>query len=111
MIGSASSVENTVNALEAGITTLGNISQYFSWDYKESPDIQERTVQTVTAIAIMAECKEKGAIIHSNLDDGFGRALGSLDKMNGWAKLEKFIAEDLLHARLTHSFGDYVENY
>lgn len=106
MIGSPASFENTVNALKAGITTIGNISQFFGWDYKEAPDVEERTRSMLAAVKVMAAHVEEGALIHSNLDDGYGSSAGDLGLLAGCALLEKYLMEELMGAKLAHSFGD-----
>ena len=106
MIGSLNSVENCVNALEAGVTTIGNISHYFSYEYPGFDMEEQRTIDYVKAIAIMGHFKEQGTIIHSNLDDGFGAQLHDLANLAGWARLERYVVEDLLHAGMGHCFGN-----
>lgn len=106
MIGSPASLENTQAALQAGVTTIGNISQYFGWDYPEYSDLEARTEHTVEAIKLMASFKESGTLIHSNLDDGYGSVADDLGMLIGYALLEQYIVEDLLHASLAHSYGD-----
>ena len=72
MIGFPASVENTVHALKAGVTTIGNLSQFFA---HEVPDADRQsastTVETVKAISIMGAMKNKGTLVHSYLEDGF----------------------------------------
>ena len=106
MIGSPASFDSCVHALKAGITTMGNISQFFGWDYEQFQDIQARAKGTIQAIAVMAEHKEDGALIHSNLDDGYGSNTKYIRELIGMAILEKYIVCDLLGARLAPSFGD-----
>lgn len=106
MIGSPASFDSCTHALQAGITTMGNISQFFGWDYEQFPDIEARTISTIQAIATMAEHKEDGALIHSNLDDGYGSKAQHISELIGMAALEKYIVCDLLGARLAPSFGD-----
>ncbi len=106
MIGSPASYSNVKHALQAGITTIGNISQYFGWDYPEFTDVENRTKSTIQAIALMSANVENGTLIHSNLDDGYGKVAGDLGLLIGCALLEKYIVEDLMHARIAHSFGD-----
>lgn len=106
MIGSPASYENVRAALKAGVTTIGNISQFFGWDYPEYQDVEMRTKSTAAAIRLMADCREYGTLIHSNLDDGYGNAAGDLGLLAGCALLEKYLIEELLHAKLAHSFGD-----
>ena len=107
MIGSPASYENAKAALKAGITTMGNFSQFFGWDYPEFTDVEARTKETLKAIALMAEKHEEaGTLLHSNLDDGYGAAADDLGILIGFALLEKYIAEDLLGAKIAHSYGD-----
>lgn len=106
MIGSPASFSSCCGALSAGITTMGNISQFFGWDYPEYPDVEARTRSAVMAMAAMGVHKDAGAMIHSNLDDGYGDKCADMGQMIAMAMVEKYIAEDLLGAKVAHSFGD-----
>jgi len=106
MIGSPASFDSCVHALKAGITTMGNISQYFGWDYPEFPDNCARTKETVKAILCMGVHKPEGALIHSNLDDGYGESTENVHELLGMTLIEKYIVEDLCGAHLAPSFGD-----
>lgn len=65
-----------------------------------------RTIDTMKAIAIMGHFREQGTIIHSNLDDGFGAQFHDLANLVGYARLERYIVEDLLGAGMCHCFGN-----
>lgn len=106
MIGSLNSTDNVCNALNAGVTTIGNISHYFSYEYAGFDMELERTIDACTAIGIMGELREKGTIIHSNLDDGFGGQLHDVANLVGWARLERYFVEDLLGGGMNHCFGN-----
>lgn len=106
MIGSPASFESCCSALRAGVTTMGNISQFFGWDYPEFPDTEARTRSAVMAMAVMGEHRADGTLVHSNLDDGYGDKCGDMGQLIGMALIEKYIAEDLLGAKVAHSFGD-----
>ncbi|WP_301860938.1 cobalamin-dependent protein [uncultured Megasphaera sp.] len=107
MIGSLNSTENAKLALHAGVTTMGNIAQYYTYEYPGGlMSKEERVINMTTAIALMARFKDQGALIHSNLDDGFGAMFHDLANLCGWAMLERYIVEDLLGARLSHCFGN-----
>lgn len=106
MIGSLNSVHNTKLGLKAGVTTIGNISHYFTYEYPGLDMEEYRTTDTIEAIGLMARLKDKGTIIHSNLDDGFGSQFHDLANLVGYAKLERYICEDLLGARIGHCFGN-----
>lgn len=106
MIGSLNSVENTVNGLGAGVTTIGNLSHYYTYEYPGLDMELYRTADYVKAISIMSCFHDRGMIIHSNLDDGFGSQFHDLANLVGWARLERYVAEDLLDARVGHCFGN-----
>lgn len=105
MIGFPASVENTVRALKAGVTTIGNLSQYFAHETPLWKDDAATTVATVKAMAIMAGKKDAGTIVHSYLDDGLASLFNDYASIAGWAILERYIVEDLIGARLGHCFG------
>ena len=106
MIGSLNAVENTINALSAGVTTIGNISHYFSYEYPGFDIEEQRTIDYITAIGIMGFFRKQGTIIHSNLDDGFGAQFHDLANLAGWAKLERYVVEKLIGAGMAHCFGN-----
>lgn len=106
MIGSLNSVENTKRGLKAGVTTIGNFSHYYTYEYPGLDMEEYRTVDMVKAIGLMARLADKGTIIHSNLDDGFGAQFHDLANLVGYAKLERYICEELLGARVGHCFGN-----
>lgn len=106
MIGAPASLDSCTHALKAGITTMGNLSQFFGWDYPEFTDVEARTKSAVTAIALMGQFAGQGALVHSNLDDGYGDKCADMGQLIGMALIESYLAEDLLGAKVAHSFGD-----
>ena len=106
MIGSLNSLTNTELGLKAGVTTIGNISHYYTYEYPGLDMEEYRTVDMMKAIGLMARFADRGTIIHSNLDDGFGAQFHDLANLVGYAKLERYICEDLLGARVGHCFGN-----
>jgi len=108
MIGSPASVENLLCALAAGITSFGNFAEYFSFDYPGWYDDVERAIATVKSLGIMAELKDKGMVVSTNLDDGFSNLFSDRANYIGWGMLEKYIVEDLIGADLKHLFGNVV---
>jgi methylmalonyl-CoA mutase cobalamin-binding subunit len=105
MIGFPAAVENTVNALKAGVTTIGNLSQFFSHEVPMWQDTVATTVETVKAFSIMGALRDKGALVHSYLEDGFGALFCDCATVAGWAYLERYIIENLLGAKLAHCIG------
>ncbi|WP_419025029.1 cobalamin B12-binding domain-containing protein [Emergencia sp.] len=106
MIGSLRSLENLKLAFKAGTTSVGNFSQYFSYSYPFQYDMNKRTLDACLAICIMGLNKERGMVMHSNLDDGFAAAFNDLVTVLAWARVEKYLAEDLMKAKLGHCFGN-----
>lgn len=105
MIGFPASVENARRALAAGVTTIGNLSQFFSHEVPSWTDSVTTTVETVKAIAIMGVLQKQGTLVHSYLEDGFGALFHDCATIAGWALLESYIVEKLLGAKISHCMG------
>ncbi len=105
MIGFPASVENTIRALAAGVTTIGNLSQFFSHEVPMWTDSVTTTVETVKAISIMGALQKEGALVHSYLEDGYGALFHDCATVVGWALLERYIVEKLLGAKISHCIG------
>ncbi len=105
MIGFPASVENTMMALQAGVTTIGNLSQYFSMQAPLWRDQVATAAETVKALAVLGSLREKGVMLHSYLEDGLGALFYDCATVAGWAMLERYLAEELLGAKLTHCNG------
>ena len=110
MIGFPSATENTIYALQAGVTTIGNLSQFFSHEVPLWKDQVYTTIETVKAISLMGALREQGALLHSYLDDGLGALFLDCATVAGWALLEKYIVEDLLGAKLAHCMGGLISD-
>lgn len=106
MIGSLNSVENVINGLTAGVTTIGNLAQYFTYEYPGLDMEAYRTEDYIKAMAIMGEFKDRGVCMHCNLDDGYGAQFQDVANLLGWAKLERYIAEELMGGRVAHCYGN-----
>jgi methylmalonyl-CoA mutase cobalamin-binding subunit len=105
MIGFPASVDNTVHALKAGVTTIGNLSQFFAHEAPMWTDKVATTVETVKAASIMGAMRDKGVLVHSYLEDGFGALFHDCATVAGWAFLERYVVEELLNAKLAHCIG------
>lgn len=110
MIGMMNGVENCINALRAGVTTIGNMSHYYNYEFPGIDREDHRTINTMTAVGIMGKFKEDGVIIHSNLDDGYGGQIHDMANLVGWAKIERYYVETLLGGGLGHCFGNLFSN-
>ncbi len=105
MIGFPASTINTVHALNAGVTTIGNLSQYFAHQAPMWNDPIATAVETTKAIAILGKKRSDGVMLHSYLEDGFGALFFDCVTIAGWALLEKYIVETLLGTKLAHCIG------
>jgi methylmalonyl-CoA mutase cobalamin-binding subunit len=110
MIGFPASMTNTVHALQAGITTIGNLSQYFAHGTPEWTDEAFTAIETAKALALMGYLRSKGALVHSYLEDGYGALFTDYATVAGWAFLEKYLVEDLCGAQIAHCFGGLTSN-
>lgn len=106
MIGSLNGVENVTNGLNAGVTTIGNLAQYFTYEYPGLEMEDYRTEDYIKSMAIMGEFKDQGVCMHCNLDDGYGAQFHDVANLLGWAKLERYVAEELLGGRVAHCYGN-----
>ena len=74
---------------------------------KELPDMEDyRTEDYITAIGIMGEFADQGVTIHCNLDDGYGAQFHDVANLLGWARLERYVAEELMGGRMAHCYGN-----
>lgn len=105
MIGQPASVANTLQALRIGCTTVGNLSQFFTFEAPGWSDSKTTSLQTCQAIALLAEFREQGCMLHSYLEDGFGALFRHCASVAAWAMLEHYLVEELIGARLSHCIG------
>ncbi len=105
MIGQPASVANTLQALRIGCTTIGNLSQYFTFEAPGWSDAAETAAQTYQAMAIMGALRDRGTMLHSYLEDGYGALFRHCATVAAWAMLERYIVEELIGARLSHCIG------
>jgi methylmalonyl-CoA mutase cobalamin-binding domain/chain len=108
MIGTSAGLENTRRALGAGITTIGNLGQFLAFDPPDGTPDAELAAITLDALRLMAAHRDRGALVHSYLDDGPAMQLDHLGAYVGWAALELHLVEDLIGARLAHCHGGLV---
>ncbi|MFW9905454.1 MAG: cobalamin-dependent protein [Candidatus Thorarchaeota archaeon] len=104
VIGTPAAVENTVAALQAGSTSIGNIGQYFTFRLPKWDDDVKTTAETVKAITLCAN-QPIPIMIHSNLDDGFAALFCDMSCSIGAVLLEQYIIEDLLSGHVSHCYG------
>jgi methylmalonyl-CoA mutase cobalamin-binding subunit len=109
MIGFPAGFQNTLHALAAGVTTIGNVGQYTAYDLLGGSDEILVTEETVRALAAIGALRQHGALAHSNLEDGSATQASHFGAYVGWAALEMYVVEDLIGARLAHCFGNTIQ--
>jgi len=104
VIGTPAALENTVAALSAGATSIGNLGQYFTFRMPRWDDDVGTTAETVKAMALCA-AQPMEILVHSNLDDGFAATFTDLACGIGAVLIERAIVEDLIGGRVSHCYG------
>lgn len=104
VIGTPAAIENTVAALEAGSTSIGNIGQYFTFRMPRWHDDVRTTAETVKAVALCA-AQPVEIMIHSNLDDGFAALFCDMSCSIGAVLIECYIIEELIGGYVSHCYG------
>ena len=56
-------------------------------------------------MTLLAALRERGAMLHSYLEDGYGALFCHCATLAAWAMLERYIVEELIGARLAHCIG------
>jgi methylmalonyl-CoA mutase cobalamin-binding domain/chain len=108
-IGGPGSVENAIDALRAGITTIGVLSQY-SWRWPYYDDDVNQTVVTLQAAGLLAAFKDEGVVFDSYLEDGYPGVFHDYANYIGWAMVERYISEELIGAAYSPSWGGLTQN-
>lgn len=109
VIGMPAALENTIAALEAGSTAIGNLGQYFTFRLPDWDDDIEITARSVEAMALCA-AQPVQVLIHSNLDDGFAARFSDLACTLGAVLIERYIVEELLGGHVGHCYGHTFSN-
>ena len=110
MIGSPASVRNAAHALEAGVSYIGNMSQ-FNWRYPAwLGDDVEQMAEMVKALGLMASKVDDGAMVHSYLDDGYPAQFKDFCSYIGWSMFERHVVDHCIGARVSISYGGLTHN-
>ena len=110
MIGSPMSVSNARNALQSGVTYIGNMSQ-FSWKYPGWPgDDVEQMAEMVKAMGLMASKRDDDAMFQSYLEDGFPAQFKDYCSYIGWALFERYLVNEVMGSRLSIAYGGLTHN-
>jgi methylmalonyl-CoA mutase cobalamin-binding domain/chain len=108
-IGGPGSLENAVDALRAGVTTIGVLSQY-SWRWPYWDDEISQTMAVLKAAGLLAAFKDEGVVFDSYLEDGYPGVFHDYANYIGWAMVERYISEELIGAAYSPSWGGLTQN-
>ena len=103
-ICSPASVRNVTNALRAGAGYVGTLSQY-AWDYPYWHDDVAQVVEVVKAIGIMSQKREDNRMVQSYVEDAIPSQFMDLASVVGYARIEKYVVDDLCGANYSTAFG------
>lgn len=110
VLGTPNSIYNTIMSLRAGATTVGNVTHYWCQEYPGLELEELRTIETTTALMIMSNFADQGAVVHSNVDDGFGGQMQDMANLAGLARIERYYMEELCGVNMSHCFGNMFSN-
>jgi methylmalonyl-CoA mutase cobalamin-binding subunit len=103
-IGGPGSLDNAVDAIQAGITHIGVLSQYmWRWPYWE--DEAGQVTAVLKAAGVLAAHRSAGVCFDSYLEDGYPGVFHDYANYVGWAMLERYVSEDLIGAAYSCSWG------
>lgn len=108
-VGSPASVENAIDALRAGITSIGVLSQY-SWRWPYWDDEIGQTMVTLQGAGLLAAFKDDGVVFDSYLEDGYPGVFHDYANYIGWAMVERYISEELIGAAYSPSWGGLTQS-
>jgi methylmalonyl-CoA mutase cobalamin-binding domain/chain len=108
-IGGPGSVENARDALQAGVTSIGVLSQY-SWRWPYYDDDVNQTTQVLRAAGMLAAFKDEGVVFDSYLEDGYPGVFHDYANYVGWAMVERYVSEELIGAAYSPSWGGLTQN-
>jgi methylmalonyl-CoA mutase cobalamin-binding domain/chain len=108
-VGSPASVENAIDALQAGVTTIGVLAQY-SWRWPYWDDEVGQTMVTLKGAGLLAAFKGDGVVFDSYLEDGYPGVFHDYANYVGWAMVERYVSEELIGAAYSPSWGGLTQN-
>jgi methylmalonyl-CoA mutase cobalamin-binding subunit len=109
MIGGPGSFENVVDALTAGVTYVGVMSQY-AWRWPYWDDEVTQTTAVLQAAGVMASKRSEGIVWDSYIDDGLAGTFHDYANVVGWSMLERYICEELIGAAYSYSWGGLTQD-
>lgn len=103
MIGGPASIENAIDALRAGSTYVGCLSQ-MTWKWPYFDDDIAQLSSMVTACGLLSAKAGEGVVLDTYLEDGYPAVFADYGSLVGWALIERRIA-DLCGVPLSVAWG------
>lgn len=108
-IGSPAAVHNTINALRAGAGYVGTVSHYY-YNYPHWKDDVSQIVETVKALGIVAAKRRENIMAQSAMADAIPSQFMDHASIVGYARLEKYVVEELCGANYSLGYGNLTSN-
>jgi methylmalonyl-CoA mutase cobalamin-binding subunit len=103
MIGGPASIENAIDALRAGSTYVGCLSQ-MTWKWPYFDDDIAQLSSMITACGILSAKASEGVVLDTYIEDGYPAVFADYGSLVGWALIERRIA-DLCGVPLSVAWG------
>lgn len=103
MIGSPASVDNALDALRAGSTYIGCLSQFW-WRWPYFDDDVEQISQVVRGCAIVGARTADGIVLDTYLEDGLAGVFMDYASIVGWSLVERWVAR-MTGAKVSVAWG------
>jgi methylmalonyl-CoA mutase cobalamin-binding subunit len=109
-VATPAAVVNTEAALRAGFCYIGDFAEFNAYGYPGWYDDVEQMVRCVQAVAFMAQKRDEGVVLDSFVEDGYCASFHDLATSLGWAVFQCYIAEELIGAAHSQSYGSTFTN-
>ncbi|MBS1676541.1 MAG: cobalamin-dependent protein [Actinobacteria bacterium] len=103
-VGSPAATTNVEALLRAGFGYIGSLAQ-FQYGYPLWDDDVRQMTGCVEAVAMIAAKREDGVVLESYVEDGYCASFHDLATFLGWCMFHRYVAEDLIGAAHSQSFG------
>jgi len=108
-IGSPAAVHNTTKALRAGAGYVGTVSHFY-YNYPYWKDDAAQIVETVKALGIVAAKRQDNIMAQSAMADAMPSQFMDHASIVGYARLEKYVVEELCGAKYSLGYGNLTGN-
>jgi methylmalonyl-CoA mutase cobalamin-binding subunit len=108
MIGGPASIENAIDALKAGSTYVGCLSQ-MTWRWPYFDDDLSQMASVVTACGLLGAKANEGVVLDTYIEDGYPATFADYGSLVGWSLIERWISQ-LCGVPLSVAWGGLTSN-